>query len=178
MYVFSLDVRKMIKESVVHMLYDKMRKTPAIKKTNDKEEQFRSIKSTDVRMTNKFLRDAEQQYPGYGLKLNYSRSDCQIAIFGFYTEIAIQGMLKVSDHDSPDNGLLFLGALVDAFCGISKSAKVVKTFTRYVDMVNCMFRRGQEMFWNEESLALHHYQIVNLDQYLGKTFQHFSRTVR
>lgn len=68
MHIFSLGVRKMIKENVDHMLCDEMRTTPEIKMTNDMMKKFTITKSTVMKVTSKFLRDTEQQCLGYGLE--------------------------------------------------------------------------------------------------------------
>lgn len=105
-------------------------------------------------MKNKFFRDPELQHPEYGLRIDYSQSDCESSMSYSYAETRIQGLLEASDFDSIEIVLPFVGVLVDAFREKTKSVDVIKAFTRYVDMVNFMFRRRHETCWNEESLGL------------------------
>lgn len=140
MYIFLLGVGKMIKKSLVHLLCDKI-KSPEIRTTNNKEKQFWSIKRTFIVVIHKFLLQTVNQCPGYGLELDYFRKERQSPMSDFYTETRIQGILQASDYDSIDNFLPFLGALVDASYGNTKSAKVVKTFTWYGYGQFCVQRR-------------------------------------
>lgn len=96
---------------------DEMRATLANRTRNDIEKQFRSNKSTVIRRISKILRNTKQQSPGDGLKLDYSRSDCQSAMSVLYTETGIQGLLLASNYNSIDTVLLFVEALLDTFCG-------------------------------------------------------------
>lgn len=59
-HFFFFEVEKMIKETVFHMVCDKTRRAPASSTTNNMEKHFRSIKSTVIRVNNKFLLDTEQ----------------------------------------------------------------------------------------------------------------------
>lgn len=51
------------------------------------------------------------------------------------------GMLEVSDYDSADIVSPFISALVNEFWDLFESAEATKSFTEYVDVVNCMYEK-------------------------------------
>lgn len=49
-------------------------------------------------------------------------------------------MPEASDTDSIDNVSSFLAVLADSFCGLTKIWETTSVFTKYVDMVNFLFK--------------------------------------
>lgn len=106
----------MLKENADHMLCNEMKTVYPTWANKSVEKQFKSVKSTAIKMINKFFRDTEQQFPRYGLKLVYFRNDLQSPMSGFQIETRPQILLEALDYDSIDKVLSLLGALVDVFC--------------------------------------------------------------
>lgn len=63
-------------------------------------------------------------------------------------------MLKASNLNAVHNVSLFLGALVDALCGLSRTAEVTSAMNEYVEMINLVFRRHMSFEWTEKTIHL------------------------
>lgn len=69
-------------------------------------------------------------------------------------------MLDASDFDAAENVSPFLSALVDAFCGLSRTAEVVSAMTEYVGMMSLVFRRHMNFEWTERTIQFVERSIV------------------
>lgn len=63
---------------------------------------------------------------------------------GIFQETGPLGMLEASDYDALDFVSPFIGSFLDVRCGNLESADVTKSYTRYADLVNFIYRRGEK----------------------------------
>lgn len=64
----------------------------------------------------------------------------------------LTGMLEARDMDSVNNEKAYLGAMLDACCGINK-ADVTRSYTSYIDMVRYLYRKCELIGWRKYELG-------------------------
>lgn len=79
---------------------------------------------------NAFSERCSSKAPGYGLKVDFSKAENGDRLTGPYNENGQHGMVEASDFEAVDNVSSFFGALVDAFCGLSRTTDVTSAMTK------------------------------------------------
>lgn len=100
-----------------------------------------SMKRTLLSTLYVFLESCSSKSPGYNLKVDFSKAGSSDGLVRLFNENGPHGMLETSDFVAADNISPFLGAVVDAFCGMSRIVEVASAMTEYVGMVNLVVRR-------------------------------------
>lgn len=153
MHNLSLGVSKMLKDCATIMLRDENRTSPAMITSSGAPRTFKHIRRSVLHALNDFLCDVEKRSPGYGIHCDYSKGECGGRLNGFFTETGIVGMLEAKEYDSVDMVSPFLGAIIDACCGLTDTADVTQSYTDYADLVDFIYRRNDCPGWTEEELS-------------------------
>lgn len=72
---------------------------------------------------------------------------------GIIQEMGLTGILEASDYDALDFLSFVFGAILDVLCGNLESAEVMKSYPRYVDLVNFIYFRGEKPGWDGKGLT-------------------------
>lgn len=134
MNVLSFGVSWLLKKCLFAMLGDAERTTSAI---NTKSGSFRSLKSIKcfvLQSLNRLLRKVFCASPGIGPYFGFSHSHPLSRNNGLFCEQGLTGMLQSRDMDSVDKASSFLGAMVDAYCGVH-NADTTPSYNSYTYMV-------------------------------------------
>lgn len=65
---------------------------------------------------NLFLKETEKSFPGFGLRLDFSKYDKDFFLSYFFTVNNILGLLQASYFDSTNLFSMFLSSIVDTVC--------------------------------------------------------------
>lgn len=135
------------------MLYDyisnSQRKKTSIFFTSEERIRFSVIWKFVLSQTILFLKEIESSSSRDGLNIYHSDRESVNKLSGFHTETGLLGMLEATNFNSIDTVSSFSGATANHTCGNGKNAPKTKAFTRYIDNLQTIYKRGLRIGWTE-----------------------------
>lgn len=117
----------------------------------------------------------EEEFVKSGLKAFFSNEENSGKLSGFIIKTGILGMLEASEYKLTWPVSLFSRETAVSYCGNASSALVAKVFTRYVDIINCMFERSDRPGWKNQEVFDLKFEINILIDMKKSGFWFFSR---
>lgn len=96
--------------------------------------------------------------------MDFSKAGTGEHLIGLLKEGELYGMLEASDFGAVDKVSPFLGFLVDGLCGLSRIDEVTSAMTKYVDMVNLVFRRHMDFEWTKKTIQILRQRIRSFEK--------------
>lgn len=117
------------------------------------------------------MTDSLKQIVMCGVHLDFRRSDETNFFSAFFGEKSLMSMLEVSDYDSTDIVSPLISALVNRFCSLFEAAEAIKSFTEYVDVVNCMYKKKSIPGWTKSEVSKLGYRLILLNSTTSQTLK-------
>lgn len=100
---------------------------------------FFAITRTVFGILNRVFQKAEIKSSGLIFKADFSKGECPSKMFELFIVNGLRGMLEASYFQSITMSFRFGGALLDMHWG-NDDIQVTKVYTKYVNVVNLIFR--------------------------------------
>lgn len=147
LYNLSLGVSWLLKEWIWNMLGDECRETRAIKSKSRSNSTFKTAKITLLSALNIFLTDCQNSLVGTGVQVKLKKPGQSKCLTALFTQTSLIGVLEGADYVSIDLVFTFLSAIVAECCGLELFADVAGVYTKYVAMVNHIYRWNLSPGW-------------------------------
>lgn len=142
MHLFSFGMSRMLKECLQNFLENPNKPNSAFKTVRRNHDiSFHTIRCSLLKDWNSFIQRYVMSYSELSKRTD-SFESIGSQLRELITEIGLMGVLQTADFELLDNISPYFGAFVDKLCGFHESALITKVFTKYVDLVNFIFRRN------------------------------------
>lgn len=111
---------------------------------------FREAINSVISIRNKFLLDSHCTLFGFGLCIDLRKTGQTNHLHGSLTEAGLAGMLEDYEYVTVDIVFFFTWEVADECCGLIESANITRMFTKYVDIVNHVYRHYLNPGWSEK----------------------------
>lgn len=85
------------------------------------------------------------------MKVDFSKIENSGRLTGLFNKTELHGILEASDFDALNNVYTFFDFLVVALCRLSRSVEKTSAMTKYVDIMNSVFRHHENFERNGET---------------------------